>query len=71
MRYVFFSAAGYRSNQTGLTSKVNEYGGFWASIPNDNQYSEFLTISVDGTLNPQGRDLRSRGLSIRPTLDEY
>ena len=40
-------------------------------IPNDNQYSEFLTISVDGTLNPQGRDLRSRGLSIRPTLDEY
>ena len=71
MRYVFFSAAGYRSNQTGLTSKVNEYGGFWASIPNDDRYSEFLTISVDGTLNPQGRDLRSRGLSIRPTLDEY
>jgi len=71
MRYVFFSAAGYRSNNTGLASKVNEYGGFWASVPNSTQYGEFLTIAADGTLNPQGRDLRSRGLSIRPTLDEY
>ena len=59
---VFLPAAGYRTGNYVFT--VGSDGHYWSSF-HDNSYNAYYTYFKDSNLNPQAKDVRYEGRSVR------
>ena len=65
---VFFPASGYRYYGEGSLSDVGGLGSYWSAVPSSTSNGCDLG-SLSGVVNPQGNNIRSYGLSVRPVAE--
>ena len=66
---IYYPAAGFRSNGSGLLYGVNDYGYYWAAIPLSPIYGRILDTSIHYVYQLSGT-YRAEGFSIRPIREK-